>query len=83
VTKRPDLPCWTLRRCKIMEEFDGLRAVKEACLQLYIEVKQARVRAERTGTKLHEQLSDPRSLSVVPLFQEGLDWPLRRAARRR
>jgi hypothetical protein len=27
---------------KIMDEFDGLRAVKEACLQLYIEVKQAR-----------------------------------------
>jgi hypothetical protein len=56
------LPAHQQLRCpaldKIMDEFDGLRAVKHACLQLYVEVKQARVRKERTGTELQDQLSD-------------------------
>jgi hypothetical protein len=43
---------------KIMTEFDGLRAVKDACLQLFNEVKQARARAACTGMQLREELSD-------------------------
>ena len=43
---------------EIMTKFDGLRRVKEACLQLYIEVKQARTRARLTGTTVQQQLGD-------------------------